>query len=141
MSNLLKVNVAERFTVDQALEHPWMLRANIDMASTHLGKSVENLVQFNAHRKLKGAFNAVRAGIKMKFILDKSASSSSMAAGGGGSNGDKVETEGSTYGLLAADQNAVAGVGGGNGEGVEEEEARRRGTNSETRPPTDAATK
>ena len=47
------MSVKDRFTVAQALQHPWMARADNELGMHHLGKSVTNLKAFNANRKLK----------------------------------------------------------------------------------------
>lgn len=69
VSNLLQVNVKERFTVAQALEHPWMRRQETDLSRNHLPQSLSNLIEFNARRKFKGAVNLVRGAVKMQKML------------------------------------------------------------------------
>lgn len=48
---LLKVNVKERLTVDEALRHPWV--RGIAAASEHMEEVQSNIKKFNARRKMK----------------------------------------------------------------------------------------
>jgi len=59
--NMLKVNVEERYTVDQVLEDPW-IAANTSTAE--LTGAVSRLRTFNAKRKLRAAAMAVMIGAR-----------------------------------------------------------------------------
>ncbi|CAN0019104.1 unnamed protein product, partial [Phaeothamnion confervicola] len=56
----LTVDVSQRLTAAQAVEHPWLRTAAADdLARTNLGKNLEQLKLFNARRKFRGAIQAV----------------------------------------------------------------------------------
>ncbi|CAM1311298.1 CAMK4 (predicted) [Pycnogonum litorale] len=57
ISNMLVVDPKERLTARQALEHPWVTG---DQAKTeHMQKTVNNIKEFNARRKLRAATHVV----------------------------------------------------------------------------------
>ena len=58
--NLLVVDVGERMTAAIALNHPWMLAAEQELAERDLGKNLQQLRIFHATRKLRAAIKSVR---------------------------------------------------------------------------------
>lgn len=58
IKSLLSVNVDQRLTVDQALEHQWLQQSK---AQIDLSQSLKRLKEFNAKKKFHSAFAAVRA--------------------------------------------------------------------------------
>eukprot|EP00981_Chlorochromonas_danica_P002116 scaffold424_cov165-Ochromonas_danica.AAC.16 len=67
---LLVLDQRERFTVDQALAHPWV-RASEQMLQDHnLESNLKELRKFQAAKKWKVGFNAVRAVNKLKKLKD-----------------------------------------------------------------------
>jgi calcium/calmodulin-dependent protein kinase I len=68
ITNLLVLDPTKRFTAAQALAHPW-IAASDKNSEAHLGTTITELKKFNAKRKLKGAFLAVKAMNKMKRLF------------------------------------------------------------------------
>jgi len=68
ISNLLVLDPTKRFTAAQALAHPWIAASDRN-SEAHLGTTISELKKFNAKRKLKGAFLAVKAMNKMKRLF------------------------------------------------------------------------
>ena len=58
---LLTVDVRDRLTVDQALQHPWILRSASELATRNIDASLAEFKKFVAHRRFKAAANAVIA--------------------------------------------------------------------------------
>ena len=58
---LLTVDVRDRLTVDQALQHPWILRSASELATRNIDASLAEFKKFIAHRRFKAAANAVIA--------------------------------------------------------------------------------
>jgi len=70
ISHLLVLNPYKRFTAQQALNHPWILE-NEKNSADHLKYALIELKKFNARRKLKGVFLAVKALSKFKTVFAK----------------------------------------------------------------------
>ena len=60
ISKLLVVNPDKRFTVQQALMHPWLRKTDADLAGHSLNDQLLELRKFNARRKFRAAVKAVR---------------------------------------------------------------------------------
>ncbi|KAH3840272.1 calcium/calmodulin-dependent protein kinase type IV-like isoform X2 [Dreissena polymorpha] len=56
ISKLLKVNVKERLTADEALRHPWV--RGIAASGEHMDYAQNNIKKFNARRKMKALTDA-----------------------------------------------------------------------------------
>ena len=66
---LLFINPLQRYTVDQALSHPWLHIPERMISSKHLDINIEEMKKFNAGRKLKAGIKAVVAVSKLKKIM------------------------------------------------------------------------
>lgn len=56
---MLTLDVEQRITAKQALEHPWVRGDDATLAARDLGKNLEQLKLFNARRKFKSAISTV----------------------------------------------------------------------------------
>lgn len=56
---MLTVDPEERITAEQALEHPWVLTGDDQLAESTLGESLQRMRMFNARRKFKSAINSI----------------------------------------------------------------------------------
>lgn len=68
--HLLKINPVERYTAEEALNHPWMLREGDELAQRTLGASLQQFKKFHATRKFKAAAKAIIATQRMSKIMD-----------------------------------------------------------------------
>lgn len=68
IKHLLVVNPADRYTIPDILEHPWVLKEKEELLSRSLIESFERLKLFDAARKLKSAVAAVRGVIRMHMF-------------------------------------------------------------------------
>jgi len=66
ITHLLVLNPNERYTIEQALEHPWLQKAHSYV--TPLPDTQEELKKFQARKKFKGAIHAVKAMNKILNI-------------------------------------------------------------------------
>lgn len=64
ISKMLIVDPTERWTSGQLLRHPWLQEKSL--TTQNLMNSLKNLKAFNARRRLRRAFHAVRAAEKLK---------------------------------------------------------------------------
>jgi len=67
--NLLTLDMNKRFTVDQALRHPWLGRSAQELAARSLDTNLAELRRYQATRKLRAAVRAVMAMNRMKGLL------------------------------------------------------------------------
>eukprot|EP01064_Diplonema_japonicum_P024051 TRINITY_DN34525_c0_g1_i1.p1 TRINITY_DN34525_c0_g1~~TRINITY_DN34525_c0_g1_i1.p1 ORF type:complete len:514 (+),score=128.65 TRINITY_DN34525_c0_g1_i1:37-1578(+) len=65
VSKLLVVDVNQRYTAQQALEHPWFEAQGV--RDDHLASSIEEMKTFNGRSKIKGAVYGVEAAFKMLY--------------------------------------------------------------------------
>lgn len=56
---MLTVDPDDRITAEQALEHPWVLSGDDELAESILGASLQRMRVFNARRKFKSAINSI----------------------------------------------------------------------------------
>lgn len=56
---MLTVDPAERITADQALQHPWVMSGDDELAESQLGDSLQRMRVFNARRKFKSAIATI----------------------------------------------------------------------------------
>eukprot|EP01006_Ploeotia_vitrea_P016000 TRINITY_DN46439_c0_g1_i1.p1 TRINITY_DN46439_c0_g1~~TRINITY_DN46439_c0_g1_i1.p1 ORF type:complete len:371 (+),score=-14.88 TRINITY_DN46439_c0_g1_i1:60-1172(+) len=68
--HLLTLDVSKRYTVKQALEHPWVTRHSDELGSRNLGSNLKTLRRYNARRKLRAGIKAVMAANRMKAMLN-----------------------------------------------------------------------
>mmetsp|Transcript_20689 Transcript_20689/g.34816 ORF Transcript_20689/g.34816 Transcript_20689/m.34816 type:complete len:388 (+) Transcript_20689:161-1324(+) len=68
--HLLKINPVERYTAEEALNHPWMLREGDELALRTLDTSLSQFKKFHATRKFKAAAKAIIATQRMSKIMD-----------------------------------------------------------------------
>ena len=90
ISKILVPNPAQRLTADQILQHPWMNAGTV--GGTNLSRARQNLVRFNARRKLKAAQKAVLTTVRMRRLLD---GLRSAAASSGNTSPEEDEAGGS----------------------------------------------
>ena len=69
ITSLLNVDPSERLTVDDALKHPWIMRAGNELAGRNLQKSLKIFIAFRAKRKFKGVVKGIIATNKFKNII------------------------------------------------------------------------
>lgn len=85
ISHILVADPEKRYTAAQILAHPWMQLESSQLPDAQLGATIQQLKSFNARRRLKGAVNAVRAGLRVKLLLSARSGAdgkSGVAAGG-----------------------------------------------------------
>ena len=82
ITKLLVVDQKKRFTVDQAMKHAWILKAESELASRKLDSNLKALRRFNARRKILAAARMVIAANRMKnlFLSHKKVSETSKAS-------------------------------------------------------------
>lgn len=56
---MLTVDPLERITADQALQHPWVMSGDDELAESQLGDSLQRMRVFNARRKFKSAIATI----------------------------------------------------------------------------------
>lgn len=56
---MLTVDPAERITAEQALQHPWVMSGDDELAESQLGDSLQRMRVFNARRKFKSAIATI----------------------------------------------------------------------------------
>lgn len=61
---MLTVEPSERITAAQALEHPWVMTGDDELAGSMLGDSLQRMRVFNARRKFKSAINSIIMAIQ-----------------------------------------------------------------------------
>jgi len=66
IKNMMHIDPARRYTIDQCLSHPWMQGS---AASEHLGDVSAAIKTLQAKKRLKGAMNAILAQQRMKRLL------------------------------------------------------------------------
>jgi serine/threonine protein kinase len=76
---LLQPDPRKRFTVEQALAHPWISQRE-KLQTMHLEASMAALKKFNAKRRFKMAIRATMALGKMQGLVAASAASSSASS-------------------------------------------------------------
>jgi len=69
ISNLLKTNPNERYTVDQCLNHSWLVRDAGELSGRNLNANLEQLRKYQATRKFRAAGKAIIAIKRMENIL------------------------------------------------------------------------
>jgi serine/threonine protein kinase len=69
ISKLLTVDPAHRYTVDQALAHPWINRDAKTLAARNLDGNLGELRKYQATKKFRAAARAVSNYISIMFIL------------------------------------------------------------------------
>jgi serine/threonine protein kinase len=69
ISGLLRVDPRKRLTVEQALQHPWVVRAGSELAARNLQENLKNFKAFLGKRKFKAAVTSVMATNKFKSLL------------------------------------------------------------------------
>lgn len=57
---LLIVEVSDRLTAKDAVNHPWLTSMGPELAENDLGRNLEQLRIFNATRKMRAAIKSVR---------------------------------------------------------------------------------
>mmetsp|Transcript_9060 Transcript_9060/g.13531 ORF Transcript_9060/g.13531 Transcript_9060/m.13531 type:complete len:337 (-) Transcript_9060:288-1298(-) len=67
---LLTVDVSKRITAAEALNHPWLIKKDNDLASRSLENNLDNLRLFNARRKLRAAIKSTIATAKFAKIME-----------------------------------------------------------------------
>jgi serine/threonine protein kinase len=65
--SMMQVDPKARVTAEQALQSEWINTNDTILRKSVLGKTLKEIISFNARRKLKGAMNAVRYAISPKF--------------------------------------------------------------------------
>lgn len=65
--SMMQVDPKARVSAEEALQSDWINTDDTVLRQSVLGKSLKEIVSFNARRKLKGAMNAVRYAISPKF--------------------------------------------------------------------------
>ena len=79
ISNILVADPRKRLTAQQILEHEWMQTDRVN--SANLARARQNLVRFNARRKLKAAQKAVLTTVRMRRLLEGLRSAASSTNG------------------------------------------------------------
>ena len=79
ISNILVADPRKRLTAQQILEHDWMQKDRLNAAN--LSRARQNLVRFNARRKLKAAQKAVLTTVRMRRLLDGLRSAAESTSG------------------------------------------------------------
>ncbi len=79
ISNILVADPRKRLTAQQIMEHEWMQKDRVNDAN--LARARQNLVRFNARRKLKAAQKAVLTTVRMRRLLDGLRSAAESTSG------------------------------------------------------------
>lgn len=61
---MLTVDPNIRLTASQALEHPWVMSGDDELAESTLGESLVRMRVFNARRKFKSAINSILVALR-----------------------------------------------------------------------------
>lgn len=75
---LLALDSNQRLTVDQALAHPWVHAAGDELQGRNLDSNLKELRKFQAAKRWKAGYNAVRAINKLRRLSQSSDSISDM---------------------------------------------------------------
>lgn len=71
VSKMLTVNVRDRITAAEALQHPWLQRMDRpDLMARDLTQNLDHLKVFNAKRKLRCAVSSVMAARRMASLME-----------------------------------------------------------------------
>ena len=66
---LLKINPLERYTANEALQHPWIIEDAEILAKRNLDSSLAEFRKFHATRKFKAAAKAIMAANRMNHLI------------------------------------------------------------------------
>ena len=80
ISKLLVVSQRKRSTVDQAMKHDWILRAESELSNRKLDNNLKALRRYNARRKIMAAARTVIAANRFKNMFKQKASETSAAS-------------------------------------------------------------
>lgn len=54
-----------RITAQQALQHPWVMSGDDELAESQLGESLQRMRVFNARTKFKSAINSIILALRL----------------------------------------------------------------------------
>ena len=80
IDNLLVVDPSRRYSVHQALSHPWVSSTEENAYKDHLESTIEQLKKFNARRKFKAAALAVQFSNRLETIFQLPSSKTKKAS-------------------------------------------------------------
>jgi calcium/calmodulin-dependent protein kinase I len=78
ITNLMRVKVEKRYTVEQALAHPWLKASPVLLRKNTLNKSIKELKHFNAARKFRVICKLIIAHSKFLVRMNEAKSSAAV---------------------------------------------------------------